>query len=136
MQRDSKPKTILVVDDDPQVVEMIHCALRLAGFSVATAPDGVTALKMARALLPDLILLDLVLPELDGFSVCETLRRDRTTASIPIIMLTGLSSQLNRFAGLESGANDYLPKPLDLSLLIARIRTLISEAANKQSEPA
>jgi DNA-binding response OmpR family regulator len=112
----------LVVDDDPEVVVLLRLALKGAGFSVVSANDGVAALKRARLLLPDLVLLDLILPELDGFSVCETLRRDRETAHIPIIMLTGLSSELNRYAGLDCGADDYLAKPIDLQQLLTRIR--------------
>jgi len=129
MKRDSKRRQkILIVDDNAEVVEILQLALRQAGFAVATASDGLTALKRARISQPDLVLLDLVLPELDGFSVCETLRRDRATANIPIIMLTGLSSELNRYAGLDCGANDYLAKPVDLPRLLGRIRTLLEVA--------
>src|SRR5215471_1255530 len=100
MKRDSKRRQrILIVDDNAEIIEFLRLTLRDAGFGVTIANDGLTALKRARSLLPDLVLLDLVLPELDGFSVCETLRRDRVTARIPIIILTGLSSELNRYAG-------------------------------------
>jgi DNA-binding response OmpR family regulator len=126
MKRDPKRRPrILVVDDDPEVMVLLRLALKGAGFSVASAKDGVGALKQARSLLPELILLDVVLPELDGFSVCETLRRDRDTAHIPIIMLTGLSSELNRYAGLDCGADDYLAKPIDLQQLLGRVQKLI-----------
>ena len=104
-------KKILVVEDDPDLVELLSFNLRGCGFTVSTASDGLDALKKARAILPDLILLDLMLPELDGFGVCEILRREPETARIPIIMVTAMSSQFARMAGLEAGANDYIAKP-------------------------
>ena len=129
MKRDSKrQRTILVVDDNAEVVDLLRLGLEQSGFEIATAGDGLTALKHARARVPDLILLDLVLPELDGFSVCEALRRERETAHIPIILLTGLSSELNRYAGLGCGANDYLAKPVDLKKLVTRINALLNAA--------
>src|SRR6476660_746920 len=94
-------KKILVVEDDADLVELLSFNLKRAGFSVGTATEGIEALKKARSLLPDLILLDLILPELDGFAVCEILRRDSTTASIPIVILTAMSSQLARLTGLD-----------------------------------
>src|SRR5437762_9532574 len=115
------PKKILVVDDDAELVELIGFNLKKAGYAIGTAFNGVEALKKARSILPDLILLDLMLPELDGFAVCEILRRDAATASIPIIMLTALSSELGRLAGLGSGANDYVSKPFSPRLLLTRV---------------
>jgi two-component system response regulator RpaA len=127
-QGSKKRHTILIVDDNAEVVDVLRLALEHAGFEVAAAGDGRAALKQARTLLPDLILLDLVLPELDGFSVCEALRRERATARTPIILLTGLSSELNRYAGLDSGADDYLPKPVNLEQLLPRIKELLGRA--------
>jgi len=123
---------ILVVDDDPDLLGLLSQSFEGAGFSVITAANGPDALKQAQS-QPDLIVLDLVLPELDGFTVCQTLKRDRATASIPIIMLTGLTSQLSRLAGLECGANDYLRKPVTVEELVAKIRTLLGRSANGQS---
>jgi DNA-binding response OmpR family regulator len=120
-------KKILVVDDDPDVVELICFNLKKSGFSIGTAGDGIDALKKARSLMPDLILLDLMLPGLDGFAICEILRRDAATASIPIIMLTALSSELSRLAGMDCGANDYLTKPFSPRLLVARVETLLRQ---------
>ena len=100
-----------------------------AGFSTATATNGVEALEKARSLSPDLIVLDLVLPELDGFAVCETLRKDPATAAVPIIMLTGLSSQFSRYAGLESGGTDFFTKPASPNALVSRIKHLLGEGA-------
>ncbi len=115
-------KKILVVEDDTELLALLRLSFKGAGFSIATATNGIDALKKARSLLPDLILLDLVLPDLDGFAVCETLRRDAATASIPVVMLTGLSGQITRLAGFESGANDYVTKPVTPSQMIAKIK--------------
>ena len=119
------PKKILVVDDDADVVELVCFNLKKAGYAIGTAFNGVDALRKARSILPDLILLDLMLPELDGFAVCEILRRDSTTASIPIIMLTALSSELGRLAGLSTGANDYVSKPFSPRVLLTRVEKLL-----------
>jgi DNA-binding response OmpR family regulator len=114
-------KKILIVEDDTDLLEMLRLSFKGAGFSIATATNGIEALKKVRSLRPDLIVLDLVLPELDGFAVCEVLRKDRALASLPIIMLTGLSSEFTRFAGLESGATDYVTKPVTPSELVSKI---------------
>jgi DNA-binding response OmpR family regulator len=122
-------KKILVVEDDPDLVELLSFNLRGYGFTVSTANDGLDALKKARTILPDLILLDLMLPELDGFGVCEILRREPATAGIPIIMVTAMSSQFARLAGLEAGANDYITKPFSPKQLIARVQALLGQPA-------
>jgi DNA-binding response OmpR family regulator len=119
-------KKILVVEDNPELVELLRFNLKQAGFAVGTAQDGIAAIKKAKSIIPDLILLDLMLPELNGFAVCEILRRNPATASVPIIMLTALTSQLSRFAGLEHGANEYLTKPFSPKRLLARIQALLS----------
>jgi DNA-binding response OmpR family regulator len=125
-------KKILVVDDDAELVELVGFNLKQAGYEVGTAGDGVEALKKARSLMPDLIILDVMMPELDGFAVCEILRRDSTTAAIPIIMLTALSSELGRMAGLGSGATDFLSKPFSPRLLVERVEDLLKKAQNSQ----
>src|SRR5258708_37855372 len=117
-------KKLLIVDDDADLLELLRLTFKAAGFSIATAMNGIEALKKARSLLPDLIMLDLVLPELDGFAVCEVLRKDPDMADVPIVMLTGLDSELTRMAGMESGATDYISKPIDPKLLVARINEL------------
>jgi len=119
-------QTILVVDDDPDVLELVGICLERAGFAVITAATGEDALRQAKS-LPDLIVLDLVLPGLDGFTICETLRRESATSSIPVILLTGFSSQLNRLAGLDCGANDYVAKPFTPDELLARVRKLLAQ---------
>ena len=118
-------KKILVVDDDSELVALLNFNLRKAGFAVGTARDGVEALKKARSIHPDLILLDLMLPEMDGFAVCEILRRDPSTSSIPILILTALTSQLGRLAGFDCGATDYLTKPFSPRLLVNRIEQML-----------
>lgn len=126
-------KKILVVEDDADLVELLCFHLRKAGFSVGTAPDGIEGLKKTRSLSPDLILLDLMLPELDGFAFCEILRRDPATASVPIVILTAVSSQLARFTGLESGATDYITKPFSPKHLLERVQQLLRLRSPKAS---
>ncbi len=121
-------KKILIVDDNSELLELLRLGLKDAGFNVATAPDGLEALRRARSVCPDLIVLDLVLPELDGFAVCEALKRDQQTAGIPIIVLTGLNSQFTRYAGLESGANEYVTKPVSPSHLVSRIQYWLGQS--------
>jgi two-component system alkaline phosphatase synthesis response regulator PhoP len=122
-------KKILVVDDDVEILELLRFNLKQAGFSIGTAMNGVEALKKARSILPDLVVLDLMMPELDGFAVCEILRRDQVTAAIPIIMLTALSSQLGRLAGFDAGATDYLTKPFSPRTVVSRVQMLLREPA-------
>jgi two-component system alkaline phosphatase synthesis response regulator PhoP len=121
-------KKILLVEDNARLLELLRLNLKAAGFSIATASDGIEALNKARSLLPDLIVLDLVLPELDGFVVCESLRKSAATAAIPVIMLSGLCGQFTRLAGLESGGTDFLSKPASPKDLIAKIKALLSGA--------
>src|SRR5438067_1712144 len=128
------PKKILLVEDNTELLELLCMNCEDAGFSTATATNGIEALEKARTLLPDLIVLDLVLPELDGFAVCETLRKNAATASVPIIMLTGLSSQFSRYAGLESGGTDFFTKPTSPNALVSRIKHLLREDP-RASEP-
>jgi DNA-binding response OmpR family regulator len=122
-------KKILVVDDDAEVVELLRFNLKNAGFAIGTAADGVEAIKKACSVSPDLILLDLMMPELDGLAVCEILRRDPATASIPIIMLTAVSSEFGRLAGLESGAREYLTKPFSPRELVSRVKSLFRDGS-------
>lgn len=122
------PKKILVADDDAELIELVSFNLKQAGYAFETAANGAEALKKARALNPDLIVLDVMMPELDGFAVCEILRRESATASTPIIMLTALSSELGRMAGLGSGANDFVTKPFSPRELLAHIEDLLNKA--------
>ncbi|MBI2928705.1 MAG: response regulator [Verrucomicrobia bacterium] len=117
--------TIWVVDDEPDAVELIAFNLKAAGFNVAAAADGEEALKKARSHLPALIVLDLMLPEVDGLEVCKVLRRDPATAAIPIIMLTAKAAEVDRVLGLELGADDYLTKPFSPRELVLRVKNLL-----------
>jgi DNA-binding response OmpR family regulator len=123
-------KKILVVDDDAELVELISFNLKQAGYSIGTASNGVEAIKKTHSLEPDLIVLDVMMPELDGFAVCEILRRDTATATVPIMMLTALSSELGRVAGLGSGASDFVTKPFSPRLLVQRIEELLQKSSN------
>jgi DNA-binding response OmpR family regulator len=124
-------KKILVVDDDAELVELLCFNLKQAGFTTVTAFNGIDALKKAGSASPDLILLDLMLPEMNGFGVCETLRRTPATATIPIIMLTAISGEMGRMAGMDSGANDYITKPFSPRELISRIEKLLPRSPDE-----
>ncbi|MBU6402985.1 MAG: response regulator transcription factor [Verrucomicrobia bacterium] len=127
-----KPK-ILVVDDEPDAVELVEFNLRAAGYETTSAADGAEALRKARASTPDLILLDVMLPEIDGLEVCKLLRRDPATAAIPILMLTARAAELDRVLGLELGADDYVTKPFSPRELVLRVKNLLQRRA--ASEP-
>lgn len=116
---------ILIVDDDPSGRETLSIMLHAEGYQLIQATDGAEALALARAHVPDLILLDVMLPELDGFEVCRALRADRTLAEIPIILVTALSDRASCLEGLAAGADDFISKPFDRAALRARIRTIV-----------
>jgi two-component system phosphate regulon response regulator PhoB len=116
---------ILVVDDEPDALQLVDYNLRAADYDVVAAADGAEALKKARSLLPNLIVLDLMLPELDGLEVCKLLRRDPSTSSIPIIMLTAKAAEMDRVLGLELGADDYVTKPFSPRELVLRVKRLL-----------
>jgi two-component system phosphate regulon response regulator PhoB len=116
---------ILVADDEPDALELIEVNLKNAGYDVLVAVDGREALQKARAVRPDLILLDIMLPEMDGLEVCKALRRDPATASLPIIMLTARAAEIDRVLGLELGADDYITKPFSPRELILRVKNVL-----------
>jgi len=120
-----KPK-ILVVDDEPDALEILAFKLKEAGYVPLFAKDGARALTAAREERPALIVLDLMLPEVDGLEVCKILRRDPMTATIPILMLTAKASEMDRVLGLELGADDYVTKPFSPRELVLRIRKLLA----------
>jgi len=124
---------ILVVDDEADALELISYNLKSAGFDVVTADDGEKALKKARAEQPNLILLDLMLPEVDGLEVCKVLRREPATAAVPIIMLTARASEVDRVVGLELGADDYVTKPFSPRELVLRIKNLLKRGTRPES---
>ncbi|MDB6018990.1 MAG: histidine kinase [Pedosphaera sp.] len=121
----------MVVDDEPDLVELVAFNLKAEGYEVITASTGVEALNQARSALPDLIVLDLMLPELDGLAVCEILHRLPSTALIPIIMVTAWSSENSRVIGLETGAEDYMTKPFSPRELVLRVRNMLRAYAEK-----
>lgn len=125
---------ILVVDDEPDYVEMISWVLEKNGFSVESAHDGLDGLNKARTSQPDLILLDLMLPELDGAEVCDILRHLPSTAGIPVLMLTGCSTEERRLSAVRAGVNDYLIKPCDTPVLLRRIHSMLSERKERDLE--
>ena len=120
-----KPK-ILVVDDEPDALEILAFKLKESGYVPLFAKDGARALTAAREERPALIVLDLMLPEVDGLEVCKILRRDPMTATIPILMLTAKASEMDRVLGLELGADDYVTKPFSPRELVLRIRKLLA----------
>ncbi|HEV7685662.1 MAG TPA: response regulator transcription factor [Acidimicrobiia bacterium] len=115
-------KTVLVVDDEPKIVDVVREYLEHAGFAVRTAGDGPAALERARALAPDLVVLDLGLPGLDGLDVARQLRR---SSRVPVIILTARGDEVDRIIGLELGADDYLVKPFSPRELVARVRAVL-----------
>jgi DNA-binding response OmpR family regulator len=118
-------KKILVVDDNAELVELLRLHLKAAGFAIATATNGIEALKKARSVSPDLVLLDLGLPELDGLAVYETLRNTPATAAVPILIVTGLPDGLARYAGLDAHHCEFVSKPVNPRHLISRIKDLL-----------
>jgi DNA-binding response OmpR family regulator len=125
---------ILVVDDEPAVTDLLVYNLRRAGYHVLTAADGRAALQFARQSKPDLILLDLMIPEIDGLDVCRELRK---SGDVPIIMITARGEEVDRVVGLELGADDYVTKPFSVRELMARIKAVLRRSQGEtQSEPA
>jgi two-component system response regulator VicR len=124
---------ILVVDDEPPIVDMLSYNLQRANYEVITARDGEEALVKARQEQPDLIILDLMLPRLDGLEVCRALRRER---DVPIIMLTARDSEVDRVVGLELGADDYVVKPFSVRELMARVRSVLRRAMPRPLQEA
>jgi DNA-binding response OmpR family regulator len=115
-------KRILIIDDEPLIVESVSYNLKQEGYEILTASDGETGLKLALAEEPDLILLDLMLPELNGMEVCRQIRK---TSEIPIIMLTAKEGEIDRILGLELGADDYVVKPFSMRELLARVKSVL-----------
>ncbi len=121
-------RKILIVDDESVLVETIAYNLEQAGYQVITAADGISALEAARREIPDLVILDIMLPEMDGLEVCRKLRREDSTATTPIMMLTAKGDEVDKVVGLEVGADDYVTKPFGRRELLARVRALLRRA--------
>jgi two-component system phosphate regulon response regulator PhoB len=119
-------ETVLIVDDEQDVVDLLVYNLQKAGYKTATARDGVTALQKVRDGFPSLIILDLMLPQVEGTEVCKQLRADPKTASIPILMLTAKAEEVDRIVGLELGADDYVTKPFSPREVVLRVKKILS----------
>ncbi len=127
-------RTILVVDDEPAIVQIARDYLERAGFRVVTAGDGHAALRMARTEQPSLVVLDLMLPGMDGLDVTRALRADPATRQLPIIMLTARVDEMDRLLGLELGADDYITKPFSPRELSARVRAVLRRSEGPRDE--
>ena len=118
-------QTILLIEDDAPIQELVRYNLEREGYSLVVAGDGLNGLEKAQQVKPDLILLDLMLPGLDGYEVCRALRADPATAAVPIIVLSARSEVIDKVLGLELGADDYMTKPFDPKVLLSKIKALI-----------
>ena len=131
-EQNSPDRTILVVDDEPINIQVLSRKLKLEGLGVLTARSGQEGLELARSGSPDLILLDIMMPGMDGFEVCQRLREDERTKSIPVIFVTAQNSKKGKLEGLQAGAVDYITKPIDLEETTARIRSQLKYLAINQ----
>ena len=129
---DEKERLILVADDDLDILKLVSVALRLEEFRVMTAPDGNEALQLARDFQPDLVVLDVMMPAVDGYSVC---RRIREFSDVPIIMLTAKAGINDIVRGLDLGADDYVVKPFNVNELAARVKTVLHRAKSRHEVP-
>ena len=120
--------SILLVDDDPTILDLLECNLKMAGYAIHTASEGIQAQALALQVEPDLVVLDLMLPNVDGLTLCQRLRRDPRTAQIPILMLTALGKPAEIIKGFNAGADDYLTKPFQLAELLVRVQALLRRA--------
>ncbi len=127
-------KKLLLVEDDPSAVRITTYALEQAGYEVLAALNGQEALRKAQGEKPDLIILDVMLPGVDGFQVCRHLRADPQTAQIPILMLSAKAQQADVDTGLKVGADDYLTKPVDLSEVLSRVESLLAQKSAESVE--
>ncbi|MGA2315509.1 MAG: response regulator [Thermodesulfobacteriota bacterium] len=122
-----KPKKILVVDDEVDLVETVRFPLEMEGFDVLVSYNGEDALNQARKESPDLIILDLMLPKLDGYKVCRLLKFDEKYKHIPILMLTAKTQEKDKTLGMETGANEYITKPFEMDYLMEKVKAYLSK---------
>lgn len=127
---------ILIVDDDPSMVRLIEHILRLENYEIHSVKDGALALQKAREIEPDVIILDVILPGCDGFEICDSLRSDPDTGTIPIVMLSRRKQELDRAQASHLGADFYLSKPPDPIELRSEVRTLIAKRSKSRPTPA
>jgi DNA-binding response OmpR family regulator len=121
-------QTILIIDDEPELIKLLDYNLTRAGYLAISAKDGIAGLEVARKHSPELIILDIMMPGLDGWEVCKKLRADPATASTPLLMLTAKAEEGDRVLGLELGADDYVTKPFGVRELLARVKALLRRA--------
>ena len=127
-------ETVLVIEDEKNIAELVKYNLEGAGFRVLQAARGDTGLEQARKTKPDLVILDLMLPELDGLEICKILKRNDNTAHIPILMLTAKSQETDKVVGLELGVDDYVTKPFSPKELVARVKVILRRGREKPAE--
>ena len=125
---------VLVVDDEEQNRSLLRDPLEASGYEIAEAENGLQALEKVAGRPPDVILLDVMMPKMDGFEVCRRLKKDLKTAHIPILLVTALSDRKERLMGIEAGANDFLNKPIDTRTFIATIKKFIAPADSRLNE--
>ena len=131
----SRKKKILVVDDEKDLTALVSLHMKMAGFEVLTASNGEKALDLSREEKPDLIILDLMLPKIDGWQVCERLQQDIATQDIPVIMLTARAETEDKLKGFEAGADDYVTKPFSPRELVARVKRVLARAEAEPTMP-
>ncbi len=124
--------TVLVIDDEKDLIELLRYNFEREGFDILEAADGTSGLRMAREQQPDMVILDLMMPGLDGLEVCRELRSDPTTRGLPIIMLTARAAEADRVVGLELGADDYVTKPFSPRELVARVKAVLRRTAGRE----
>lgn len=132
---DINEKTILVVDDEKNIRELVKFNLESRGYKVIEAADGEEALNLVKTSAPALIILDLMLPKIDGLEVCRILKGNPLTKKLPIIMLTALGDEIDKIVGLELGADDYITKPFSPRELVARVRAVIRRVEDREEQP-
>ena len=126
---------ILVADDELDVLNLVSLNLKNAGFTIIKAQDGASALSKARSNMPQLVVLDLMLPGMSGIEVCKTLKADTATSQIPIIMLTAKAEEIDRIVGLELGADDYITKPFSPRELVLRVKSVVRRVSGQNEKP-
>ncbi|MEM6821512.1 MAG: response regulator [Verrucomicrobiota bacterium] len=128
------PSKIIIVEDEPDVIDLLQMSLKGAGFRVVTAEDGEAGLRKIREDHPDMAILDIMLPKLSGLEVCKALRKDPSTASIPVLFLTAKSDEVDRIVGLELGADDYVTKPFSPRELVLRVKSILRRTNQTESK--
>ncbi len=126
-------RTILIADDDADIRDILRIALKQADFAVIEAEDGAQALELAQTVKPDLVILDIGMPEMDGLDVCRQLRK---SSDVPVLFLTARSDEIDRIVGLELGADDYVAKPFSPRELVARVKVILKRTATAPAKPS